>query len=201
MQAFGKIKTDVRELGVDLLSISGHKLHAPKGIGVLYVKKGVHIAPFMLGGGQEGGFRSGTESTANIVGLGEAVRLFEAVDPEVKAYLKKRLAEYFGDTIKFNSPEDSVDSILNVAFSGCRAEVLLHMLEENDIYVSTGSACSSNSRKKGSHVLRAMGLSDGDIEGSIRFSFSRENTPEQMDRLINILFDIVNRHRRLMSRK
>ncbi len=155
----------------------------------------------MLGGGQEQGFRSGTESVPMIAGFGEAVKEIRPVDPSVRKYMKARLVEYFGDGVKINSPEDGIDSILNVSFPGCRAEVLLHMLEEKEIYVSTGSACSSNSKKKASHVLSAMGLSDGDIEGALRFSFSDDNTPEEMDRAVAVLEEVVIKHRKLMNRK
>lgn len=200
VQSFGKIDVDVKDLGVDFLSISGHKIHAAKGIGALYVKKGVHIPSFMLGGGQESGFRSGTESVPLIAGLGEAVRTLVRPDNKVKEYLRDKIVEAFGDTVKINTPAISAPSVLNVSFIGCRAEVLLHMLEENEIFVSTGSACSSNSKKKGSHVLNAMGLKPEEVEGAIRFSFSEDNTIEEMDRVIEVLGDVVNRHRKLMKR-
>ena len=200
VQSFGKIDVDVKDLGVDFLSISGHKIHAAKGIGALYVKKGVHIPSFMLGGGQESGFRSGTESVPLIAGLGEAVKTLVRPDNKVKEYLRDKIVEAFGDTVKINTPAISAPSVLNVSFIGCRAEVLLHMLEENEIFVSTGSACSSNSKKKGSHVLNAMGLKPEEVEGAIRFSFSEENTIEEMDYVIKVLEDVVNRHRKLMKR-
>ena len=200
VQSFGKIDVDVKDLGVDFLSISGHKIHAAKGIGALYVKKGVHIPSFMLGGGQESGFRSGTESVPLIAGLGEAVKTLVRPDNKVKEYLRDKIVEAFGDTVKINTPAISAPSVLNVSFIGCRAEVLLHMLEENEIFVSTGSACSSNSKKKGSNVLNAMGLKPEEVEGAIRFSFSEENTIEEMDYVIKVLEDVVNRHRKLMKR-
>ena len=200
VQSFGKIDTDVKELGVDFLSISGHKIHGPKGIGALYVKKGIHIPSFMLGGGQESGFRSGTESVPLIAGLGEAVRTLKRPDGEAKSYLEKRISECFGDTVKINTPEISAPSVLNVSFLDCRGEVLLHMLEENEIYVSTGSACSSNNKKKGSHVLNAMGLKPEEVEGAIRFSFSEDNTKEEMDKVVEVLLEVVNKHRKLMKR-
>ena len=201
VQSFEKLDTDVHKLGVDLLSLSGHKIHACKGIGALYIKKGLHIRPFLLGGGQEGGFRSGTEAMPAIAGLGEAVRLAEenkqqriAHIAQVKDYLKQLLAEHIED-ITFNSPEQGVCSVLNVSFLGCRAEVLLHTLEQDEIYVSTGSACASHS--KGSHVLLAMGLSAEQIEGALRFSFSAENTKEQMEYVCEKLKAAVDSQRRL----
>lgn len=178
VQSFGKLKIDVKSMGLDMISISAHKVHGPKGIGALYIKKGLHIPPYIYGGGQESGFRSGTENMAGIAGFGAAVDNMKAFDSDVKDYLKKRLTEEVPD-IRINTPIDSVQSVLNVSFLSCRAEVLLHTLEQDDIFVSTGSACSSKS--KGSHVLRAMGLLPEEIEGAVRFSFSEENTKEQMD--------------------
>ena len=201
VQSFEKLDTDVHKLGVDMLSLSGHKIHACKGSGALYVKKGLHIQPFMLGGGQESGFRSGTENLPSIAGLGEAVRLAEenkrdrvAQIMDVRNYLKQLLADNIED-VTVNSPEDGVCSVLNVSFLGCRGEVLLHTLEQDEIYVSTGSACSSH--KKGSHVLTAMGLSPEQIEGAIRFSFCEDNTKEQMDYVCEKLKAAVSSQRRL----
>ena len=199
VQSFGKVDTDVKALGVDFLSISGHKVHAAKGIGALYIKKGIHLPSFMHGGGQEGGFRSGTESVPLIAGFGEAVRTLERPDGKVRQYLEERIRETFGDSVKINTPKICAPSVLNVSFLGCRAEVLLHMLEERDIYVSTGSACSSNSNKS-SHVLGAMGLKPEEIEGALRFSFSEENTIEQMDEVIKVLTEVVEKHRKIMKR-
>ena len=206
VQGFEKIDLDVKRLGLDFLSISGHKLHAPKGIGALYVKKGVHIPSFMLGGGQESAFRSGTESVPLIAGFGEAVRLAEENKAQrikhiedTKNYLRDSIIGCFGERARINSPADGVCSILNVSFPGCRGEVLLHMLEEKDIFVSTGSACSSNSKKKGSHVLKAMGLSDSEIEGALRFSLSEFNDKEQMDITIKALKEVVDTHSALLK--
>lgn len=194
VQSYGKLPLDVKKLGVDLLSLSGHKVHASKGIGALYIKKGLHIPEFVLGGGQEAGFRSGTENVAAIAGFGAAAAEMRLVQPEVKEYLKKRLLETIPD-IKINSPEDGVSSVLNVSFLGCRAEVLLHMLEQDAIYVSTGSACSSH--KKGSHVLSAQGLKPEEIEGAIRFSFDTANTVEEMDIAVEKIAAYVQSQRRL----
>ena len=203
VQSFEKTETDVQKLGVDLLSLSGHKIHACKGIGSLYVKKGLHIQPFLLGGGQEGGFRSGTENLPAIAGLGEAVRLAEENKAEriahiadVRNYLKQLLLDNIED-ITVNSPEEGICSVLNVSFLGCRGEVLLHTLEQDEIYVSTGSACSSH--KKGSHVLTAMGLTDEQIEGAIRFSFCEDNTREQMDFVCEKVKAAAESQRRLRS--
>ena len=194
VQSYGKIPLDVNKMGVDMISLSGHKVHASKGIGALYVRKGIHIPPYILGGGQEAGFRSGTENVAGIAGFGAAVEDMHMVSPEPKEYLRKKLLEEIED-ITINSPENNVSSVLNVSFLGCRGEVLLHMLEQDGIYVSTGSACSSH--KKGSHVLTAQGLTNEQIEGAVRFSFGCDNTVEEMDIVVEKLKKYVKMQRRL----
>ncbi len=194
VQSYGKINLDVNKMGVDMISLSGHKVHAGKGIGALYVRSGLHIPPYIFGGGQEAGFRSGTENVPGIAGFGAAVEDMHMVKPEPKEYLKKRLLEEIDD-IKINSPENAVSSVLNVSFLGCRGEVLLHMLEQDKIYVSTGSACSSH--KKGSHVLTAQGLSPEAIDGALRFSFSYDNTVEEMEVVVEKLKKYVTMQRRL----
>jgi len=181
IQAFGKMKIHPAKLGVDMLSASAHKIHGPKGVGALYVRKGVTIPAFINGGGQEKHRRSGTENVPGIMGFGMASQIAEKhFDQRVSAMAAARRRLFDGlcdqiSDIRVNSPEDGAASVLNVSFLGCRGEVLLHTLEQDQIYVSTGSACSSN--KKGrSHVLAAMGLSDKEIEGAIRFSFNEFNT-------------------------
>ncbi len=194
VQSYGKIPLDVNKMGVDMISLSGHKVHASKGIGAIYVRSGLHIPPFVLGGGQEAGFRSGTENVPGIAGFGAAVEDMHMVSPEPKEYLKKRLLEEI-DNIQINSPKVGVSSVLNVSFLGCRGEVLLHMLEQDEIYVSTGSACSSH--KKGSHVLSAQGLTPEAIDGAVRFSFGFDNTKEEMDIVVEKLKKYVAMQRRL----
>ncbi len=203
VQSFQKTETDVNVLGVDMMSLSAHKIHGPKGIGALYVRKSLYIPPFVYGGGQEAGFRSGTENMPGIAGFAEAVRSNQKDKAEriremdrVKAYLLSLITREISD-IKINSPKDSAPSVLNVSFLGCRGEVLLHTLEQSEIYVSTGSACSS--KKKGSHVLHAMGLTDEETEGAIRFSFSGDNTTEQMDYVAAKLKEAVESQRRLQK--
>ena len=208
VQAFGKVPVDLKGAykGVDFLSVSGHKIHGPKGIGGLYIRKGIHLPPFLSGGGQERHMRSGTENTPGIVGFGKAAEMGMADFPGRTEAMKKArtrlleglLAEI--PDIRINSPQDETasPSVLNVSFLGTRGEVLLHTLEQEGIFVSTGSACSSN--KKGrSHVLTAMGLSDKEIEGAIRFSFSEENTLEEMDYTVEKVKAAVTRFRRLGS--
>ncbi len=210
VQALGKIPTNVEKeyRGVDFLSASAHKIHGPKGMGVLYAKKGRNLPSFMLGGGQERHMRSGTENTPGIIGFGKACEIadsrFEkrvAAMREAREYLLSLIREGIGD-ITINSPEDETacPSVLNLSFLGTRGEVLLHTLEQDGIFVSTGSACASNhSSAKGSHVLNAMGLSPKEIEGAIRFSFSEFNTKEEMEYVFEKLKAAVTRFRRLGS--
>lgn len=203
IQAWGKEPLDARALGVDLISVSGHKVHAPKGIGALYVRRGLHLPIFMHGGGQEMGFRSGTENVAGIVGMGTAAELITLYGQDryirmaaARDYLKERIEAEIPD-VKFNGPEDGCPSLLNVSFIGCRAEVLLHTLDQNGICVSTGSACSSHS--KGSHVLTAMNLRPEQIEGAVRFSFCGENTIDEMDQVMECLKTAVSSQRKLRA--
>lgn len=208
VQAFGKIPVDLKGgyRGVDLLSVSGHKIHGPKGIGALYVRKGMHLPPFVYGGGQEKHMRSGTENTPAIVGFGKAAEIGQKDFAErtgrmkaVRARLLEGILAEIPD-VRINSPQDGTasPSVLNVSFLGTRGEVLLHTLEQEGIFVSTGSACSSN--KKGqSHVLTAMGLSGREIEGAVRFSFSGENTVDEMDYVVEKVKAAVLRFRRLGS--
>jgi len=206
VQAYGKIKIDVNGSfkGVDLISASAHKIHGPKGMGFLYVRKGTNIKPFLLGGGQEKGFRSGTENTPGIAGFGKASELVSSnFDNRVKkmsecrAHLLERLTKEVPN-ILINSPENGVCSVLNVSFLKTRGEVLLHSLEQNDIYVSTGSACASNhASSKGSHVLNAMGLKFNEIEGAIRFSLSEFTTIDDIDYAVDKVKESVEKFRKL----
>ena len=186
VQAFGKYPIDVRKMGIDMLSMSGHKIHGPKGVGFFYMKKGLKVRPIIYGGGQERGQRSATENTPGIAGLAKAVELaMENMDAshEKVMEVKRTLAEgILRDIPKthINGPsiEEASPYVLNVSFNGLRSEVLLHALEEKEVYVSAGSACSSK-KKGGSHVLRSLGLSEERIEGAIRFSFCRYNTVDE----------------------
>ena len=210
VQALGKIPVNVtREYrGVDFISASAHKIHGPKGMGVLYAKKGLNLPPFMLGGGQERHMRSGTENTPGVIGFGKACdiadsRFYKRAEAmgAARGHLLSLIRDGIGD-IAVNSPEDETacPSVLNISFLGTRGEVLLHTLEQDGIFVSTGSACSSNhSSSKGSHVLNAMGLSPKEVEGAIRFSFSEFNTKEEMEYVFEKLKAAVTRFRRLGS--
>lgn len=210
VQAFGKIPMSLagEYRGVDFVSLSAHKIHGPKGMGGLYVRKGRNLPAFMLGGGQEKHMRSGTENTPGIIGFGKAAELasanFDARIENMRAartYLLEAIKSEIGD-IRINSPEDesACPSVLNISFLGTRGEVILHTLEQDGIFVSTGSACASNhASQKGSHVLNAMGLSPREIEGAIRFSFSEFSTVEDMEYAATKVKAAVQRFRRLGS--
>lgn len=205
VQGYGKIKIDVKKCNIDFYTASAHKIHGPKGIGFCYIRKTLNLNPLIEGGGQEFGVRSGTENLPGILSFVKASDVaFECMDKnyekilELKKYFIKRLEEI--NDIKINSPIDKniIPYILNVSFLGVRAEVLLHMLEEKGIFVSTGSACSSKSvQVKGSHVLNAIGLTKDYIQGAIRFSFSRYNTKEEIDYTIDNLKESLKFLRRI----
>ncbi|GKX66933.1 cysteine desulfurase family protein [Inconstantimicrobium mannanitabidum] len=193
VQGYGKIEIDVKSQNIDLLSISAHKIHGPKGVGFCYIRKGINPNPLIHGGGQEKGVRSGTSNLPLVLGMVKATEI--TIDNMKDSYKKvTELKEYFIqrlediENIRINSPirDNMSPYILNVSFRGLRSEVLLHMLEEMDIYVSTGSACSSKSGK-GSHVLLALGLELKDVDSAIRFSFSPFNSKEEVDYVIDSL--------------
>ncbi|MDK2793486.1 MAG: cysteine desulfurase [Caldanaerobacter sp.] len=207
VQAAGKIEIDVKKQKLDMVSLSAHKIHGPKGVGALYLSEEVRIRPIIFGGGQEKNIRSGTENMPGIVGFGVASRLAKESLEEVSQKLmglKKRLWEGISSEIKdvhLNGPEveEGAPHILNVSFRGVRGEVLLHALEEEGIYVSTGSACSSKKRG-GSHVLKAIGLKGDLLEGAIRFSLGIFNTEEDIDYTVDILKKKVDFLRRFKRR-
>lgn len=206
VQALGKLVIDVKKLGVDLLSLSAHKIHGPKGVGALYIKKGITLSPLILGGGQENGLRSGTENVPGICGFGIAAGIAGTSLSDnsqsarhVKHHFVERLKELEG--IRINSPEDDhhLPNILSVSFDGIRGEVLLHALEDYQIYASTGSACSSK-QNAGSHknyVLPAIGLAPREIEGTLRFSFCGTNATDEVDCAIEALKKILPTLRRM----
>lgn len=192
VQAYGKMPISVKELGVDLLSASGHKIHGPKGIGFLYCKKGVAIKPFITGGGQERGMRSGTESVPLIAGIYGAVQGIGDIRKKLE-YIKE-LNDYAKNAFSesgiavINSPDDALPYILNVSVMGFRSETLLHFLENRGIYVSSGSACAKGEQ---SHVLSQIGLDRKRIDSALRLSFSSENKKEDIDLCITALKDAV----------
>jgi len=199
IQSFGKIPVIPSKMGADLVSVSGHKLHAPKGTGILYVKQGTLLRPIIYGGGQQRGMRSGTENVPGIAGLGKAVELsFKNFDERVEYIkgIKESLREgmkQFPDVIDHSQDAPHIASF---SFIGVRAEVLLHTLEEAGIYVSSGSACSSNANKKRySAVLTSMGLPEEELESTLRFSFSEYNKPEEVEYTLEKLGEILPRLR------
>ena len=188
VQAFGKIQTNVLKIGVDLYSISGHKVGGPKGIGALYVKNIAKLKPIIFGGGQEFGIRSGTENTAYILALSKVVGTFQ-IEKNFE-YVKKLsniVRTYFEgkEGITINSPKSASPYILSLSFEGIRGETLVHILEEKGVIVGTGSACSS--KKTTNRTLEAIGLSREQIEGAIRISFSHENKEDEVLKACEII--------------
>ena len=203
VQAVGKIPLNLAKSDIDLLSLSGHKLHAPKGIGILYVRKGTRLSPFMLGGHQEAGRRAGTENVPGIVGFGKACELaatdFEEENSKVKYLrdkLQKALMEKCPDCRLNGDCEDRLPNTCNVSFEYIEGEAILLMLDKYGICASSGSACTSGSLEP-SHVLRAMGVPFTAAHGSIRFSLSRYSTEEEVDYTIEKMPAIVNQLREL----
>jgi len=197
VQATGKIPIDVKELGIDLLSISSHKINGPKGIGALYIRKGISIDPVILGGGQENGLRSGTENVANIVGFGKAcelsrINLLENISrmKELRDYISKKIIQEIPEVILNGHPESRLPNNIHLTFLGVNGEDLLIKLDENEIAASTGSACSVKIQKA-SHVLQAMGFSHEQITGSLRLTIGISNNLEEMDKTVEILKNVV----------
>ncbi len=199
VQAVGNVEVDVKALGVDMLALSGHKIHAPKGVGALYIKKGVRIRNLIDGGGQEKGKRGGTENVPYIVGLGAAIENALAKMPELDRVrvLRDRLIDGLL-TIPYSqlngTREQRLPGNVNISFEFVEGESLLLLLDMNGISASTGSACSSNSLEA-SHVLLAIGVEIEKAHGSLRFSLSRDNTEEEVDRIIAVVKDSVERLR------
>lgn len=189
VQAFLKIPVNVKSLGVDAYSISGHKFHAPKGIGALYLNEKIHLSPFINGGGQENGMRSGTENVAGIIAMAEAAKIYlhqtdANVVNENYRYLIEKLGDIPGCTIIGDQNKNS-HFIVSASFAGCKAEILQTMLADENIYIGRGSACSS--RHSGNRVLSEMGLPQNVIDGTLRFSLSPENTKNEIDAVTQVL--------------
>ena len=203
VQAVGKIPVDVQKIHVDLLSLSGHKIHAPKGVGALYVRKGTKFTPFLIGGHQENGRRGGTENVATIVGLGKAGKLAAAL-PETSmqevARLRDRLEQGLVGRVQnamINGDTTSrLPNTTNISFEYIEGESILLMMNELKICASSGSACTSGSLEP-SHVLRAMGIPFTAAHGSIRFSLSHYNTEKEMDFIIEKMPPIIDRLRQM----
>ncbi len=193
----GYMKSDVipKRLGIDLLSLSSHKIHGPKGVGALYIKKGLQLPPLLLGGGQEKGIRSGTENLPGILAFGEAARRgFENREEnrETMSAVRNRIMELLeGEKrISFHIPKDPSCHVLSLSVEGFRSEVLLHILSEKGVFVSSGSACSSKKGK--SPVLKSFGLSDKERDSTVRLSFSHLNTVAEGEEFVKRLKEVMN---------
>ena len=205
IQAYGKYVIRPKKEGIDLLSVSGHKIHGPKGVGFLYVDERVKIRPILFGGGQQMGMRSGTENVPGCAGLGAAAKeIYRDHDAKVDHLyaLKDRfvsgLHELEGVTVHGLTGRDSAPQIVSAGFEGIRAEVLLHALEEKGIYVSSGSACSSN-HPGISGTLRGIGVKESLLDSTLRFSFGVFNTEDEVDeclRVLKELLPLLRRYRR-----
>ncbi|PKL50224.1 MAG: cysteine desulfurase NifS [Nitrospira bacterium HGW-Nitrospira-1] len=203
VQAVGKIPVDLKTLPVDMLSLSGHKLHAPKGIGALYVRKGTRFAPYIIGGHQEKGRRAGTENIASIIGLGKACQLAQKYLKEEMRFLsvlrdklENALLKCCPDVRINGDIENRLPNTTNLSFEYIEGEAILLRLNEYNVCASSGSACTSGSLEP-SHVLRAMGVPFTAVHGSIRFSLSRYNTDEEINKVIEIMPPIIKELRQL----
>lgn len=197
VQGFGKARIYPKKMNIDMLSVSGHKLHGPKGVGFLYVDSHVKLKPIIFGGGQQGGMRSGTENVPGIAGIAKAAQIMYASydqDMEKLYRLKKCFIEGVKkiDQVVVNGPDcmDGAPHIVSVSFKGVRSEVLLHSLEDKGIYVSAGSACSAH-KPQPSATLMAMGVPKDLLSSTIRFSFSVFTTMEEINYTLEALYDII----------
>ena len=205
IQAYGKYEIRPKKEGIDLLSVSGHKIHGPKGVGFLYIDEKVKIRPLIYGGGQQKGMRSGTENVPGVAGLGVAAAEMyrnhqENLDHlyELKEHMMKRVAEIDGVVINSQPGRESAPQIVSVSFEGVRSEVLLHALEDRGIYVSSGSACSSN-HPGVSGTLKGIGVKQELLDSTLRFSFGMFNKKEEIDYAIEVLKEllpVLRRYRR-----
>jgi len=203
VQAVGKVPIAVDDLGVDMLSMSGHKIYGPKGVGALYVRRGVSADPFMHGGGHEGGRRAGTENVPGIVGLGKAARIaLSGIDEraarltELCGYLWQRVVEMVPDVRLNGHPTERLPNTANISFPRIEGESAMMMLDNKGVALSTGSACSSEDLEP-SHVLTAMGVSNLDARGALRFSLGRDSGREDVDAVMTVLPGIISRLREM----
>lgn len=205
IQAYGKYEIRPKRQGIDLLSVSGHKFHGPKGVGFLYIDEKAKVKPLIYGGGQQKGMRSGTENVPGVAGLGAAVREIYKDHQEkadylygLKACLMERLGEIEGCVINSRPGRESAPQIVSVSFEGIRSEVLLHALEERGIYVSSGSACSST-HPGFSGTLKGIGVKPELLDATLRFSFGLFNRKEEIDYAVEVLKEllpVLRRYRR-----
>lgn len=197
IQAYGKFQIRPKRQGIDLLSVSGHKIHGPKGVGFLYIGEKVKMKPLIYGGGQQRGLRAGTENVPGVAGMGAAVKEIytnhqEKMDKlyELRNYLTDRLKELEGVYINSQSGRDGAPQIVSASFEGVRSEVLLHGLEERGVYVSSGSACSSN-HPGVSGTLKGIGVRQDLLDATLRFSFGMFNTREEIDYAVEVLKELL----------
>ncbi len=202
VQAVNYLDCDVGELGVDLLTLSAHKVYGPKGIGTLYVKHGTEIEPIIFGGHQEKGLRPGTESVANIMGLGKAIELVKEHKQDNDQILKLRdklinnILEKIPESKLNGSLENRLPNNVNFSFKGAEGEAIVIALDQEGIATSTGSACSSGSLSP-SHVLLALGLSQNEAHGSLRLTLGKDTTEKEIDKVIEVLPEIIGRLREI----
>ena len=202
VQAVGKIPLNMKTSTIDLLTLSGHKIHAPKGIGALYVRKGVRFRPLLIGGHQERGRRGGTENVAGIVALGKAAELAQqhltsiAREKQLRDKLEREILRTIPNTVVNGDSINRLPNTTNIGFKYIEGEAILLSLDQFDICASSGSACTSGSLEP-SHVLRALGLPYSVLHGSIRFSLSRFTTEKEIDRVLEVLPGIIHRLREL----
>ena len=199
IQAYGKYRIYPKKLGIDLLSVSGHKIHAPKGTGFLFIRDKVKVKPLIYGGGQQKGMRSGTENVPGVAALAEAAtEIYEDFDEKIDHLyaLKQRFIEGVrkinGVTVNGKKGRDSAPQIVSVSIEGVRSEVMLHTLEDRGIYVSAGSACSSN-KSAVSATLTAIGLKKNLLDSTIRFSFCVNTTEEEIDYALSVMQEVIPR--------
>lgn len=206
IQAYGKYRIYPKRIGIDLLSVSGHKIHGPKGVGFLFIKDKTKIKPIIYGGGQQKGLRSGTENVPGAVGLGEAAaEIYEDFEQKIEGLyqIRERLTEGLltmeGVFVNGKKGRDAAPHIVSVSVSGVRSEVLLHALEERGVYVSAGSACASN-KPSVSPTLSAIGLKKSLLDSTVRFSFSVETTAEEIDYALSVLREEIPKLRKYMRK-
>lgn len=202
IQAYGKYRIFPKKLGIDMLSVSGHKIHAPKGTGFLFIKDKTKVKPLIYGGGQQKGMRSGTENVPGVAALGEAAEeIYENFEEKIDHLyqIKQRFVEGIlkieGVSVNGKTDRDSAPQIVSVSIDGVRSEVMLHTLEDRKIYVSAGSACSSN-KPSVSHTLTNIGLKGSLLDSTIRFSFSVHTTEEEIDYALEVMNEVVPKLRR-----
>ena len=202
IQAYGKYRIFPKKLGIDMLSVSGHKIHAPKGTGFLFIKDKTKVKPLIYGGGQQKGMRSGTENVPGVAALGEAAEeiyenFYEKIDHlyQIKQRFVEGVLKIEGVSVNGKTGRDSAPQIVSVSIDDVRSEVMLHTLEDRKIYVSAGSACSSN-KPSVSHTLTNIGLKGSLLDSTIRFSFSVHTTEEEIDYALEVMNEVVPKLRR-----